>query len=258
MGEVRQAVTLTSSGQKIFTILHLPEESTQKKFPAVLFLHGFGGNKSGKSRLAVRLSEKLSQVGIASLRFDFRGAGDSEGEFQDTTIAGLLQDARITAEWLLEHPLIDQERFGILGRSLGGMLSIFTAACFPNTRALVLWAPVFDAQPWLSKTELAGGKNTPFEHQGVPLNPDFIRQFAALQTREELQKLEKVPLLHIQGENDKSIEKYHVEQYEALRKPVACETKFIQLLKSDHEFSDPQEQESILQETVAWFQKYLR
>ena len=253
MAEMREAVTLMCEGQKIFGILHLPKISTAKKFPAVLLCHGFGGNKSGKFRLYVRLAQRLAECGIASFRIDFRGAGDSEGEFQETTIQGLFQDANLALKWLKAHPAIDAERIGITGRSLGGMVSIYTASS-SSVRAVALWAPVYDVKPWISKLEPSGAR---FEHLGVPVNDVFIRQFLLLDTLAALEQLAKIPLLHIQGENDKSIEKYHTKQYENQRKSATAETKFISLAKSDHEFSENQEQEITLQETVAWFEKYL-
>src|SRR5689334_8479689 len=120
--EERKTVTLLSQDLKLFGILHLPLLKNSEKAPAVLFCHGFGGNKSGRYRLYVRLAEKLSQAGIAVLRFDFRGCGDSEGAFGDITIETQVQDALAAAEFLLTHPSVDPNRFGIFGSSLGGAI----------------------------------------------------------------------------------------------------------------------------------------
>ena len=253
MAENREAITLTSNGQKIFGILHTPAE-TGKRFPAVLMLHGFGGNKSGKFRLSVRQAEALSQAGIASFRFDFRGAGDSEGEFRDTTIDGLCADARIAMEWLQKNPAIDPARIAILGRSLGGALSVLTAVQFPKIKALALCAPVFDAKPWVDQLS---NKNPEFEHQGVKLNPTFLKQFASLSTGEALLQLHHIPLLHVQSKSDKTIEQYHVENYRTIRAASSAETQFIELEHSDHDFSHQEEQESLLHHTTEWFKKYM-
>src|SRR5262245_53155 len=113
--EDRQPITLFSGNQKLFGILHLP--LTETKVPAVLFCHGRGGNKSGKFRFYVELAELLTKAGIAALRVDFRGSGDSEGNFSDTTCTSQLDDARLAANFLCVHPAIDSSRFGLLGRS---------------------------------------------------------------------------------------------------------------------------------------------
>ena len=120
MLESRTQVTLSCHGQQIFGILHLPQgadEGVKTRYPVALLCHGFGGNKSGRFRLFVRLATRLAEAGIATLRFDFRGAGDSEGDFADTTISGLCDDAKCALKWLQAHPQIDSQRMSIIGSS---------------------------------------------------------------------------------------------------------------------------------------------
>lgn len=276
--EIRESVTLLSSDLKIFGCLHLPNMTpgnAPKQFPAVLFCHGFGGNKSGKFRLLVKLAEHLAEVGIASLRVDFRGAGDSEGDLRDTTIQSQLQDALISCNFLKKHPSIDQTRIGIIGRSFGGLIAVQTAAV-ESLKAIVLWAPVFDAKPWMSFSASDTKKRVPLmsdaEYKsdrlsftpngrvafyGEELKDEFIKECHALRTKDELKKLENCPLLHIQGKNDHAIEKYHIEQYEQCRENLGAISKFLLLSHSGHDFASKQEQEILLKETVEWFQKYL-
>jgi len=252
MNENREAITLEIGNQKIFGILHLPKEPIRS--PAVLMCHGFGGNKSGKFRLFVRQSQLLAEKGIASFRFDFRGAGDSEGDFGDTTIESLLADAKLAYEWLQKHPSIDSARIGILGRSLGGMISVHTAAAFPNTKVVAVQAPVFDAKPWIESSKAS---KAPFEHQGVLMNQTYMKQFAALNTREPLQKLANMPFFHIQSTNDQVIKPYHVEQYKQGREAATSPSQFVELSKSDHDFSDKEEQQILLTTTTEWFHTHL-
>lgn len=252
MLESRKQVTLSCHGQQIFGILHLPQgadEGGKTRYPAALLCHGFGGNKSGRFRLFVRLATRLAEAGIATLRFDFRGAGDSEGDFADTTISGLSDDVRCALKWLQEHPQIDPKRIGIVGRSLGGMIAVLCAAETPIS-SIVLWAPVFDAKPWIDRGI------TFFEHLGVRLNDEYLRQCKEIQTREKLKKLSNVPLLHIQGDHDRTIEPYHAAEYESLRKEAMGETKFLRLPLSGHDFANANEQEVLLDETVQWLRQY--
>lgn len=255
MHETREAITLEIGKQKIFGVLHLPKGEWKAPFPAVLMCHGFGGNKSGKFRLFVRHSQRLSAMGIASFRFDFRGAGDSDGEFDETTIEQLLQDAALAYTWLEKHPLIDKERIGILGRSLGGMISVHTAAAFPKTKVIALQAPVFDARPWIEARK-SGSTSAP-EHQGSPLNHTFLKQFVALDTAAALQKLGSLPFFHIQSINDQVIKPYHGEQYKKVRAETKAPSQFVELSRSDHDFSDVEEQKILLTTTTEWFQKHL-
>src|SRR5271169_4666003 len=97
--EHRESHTLVSGQHKIFGILHSPETGPSKK-PAILLIHGLGGNKCGKFRLFVRLAELLSQAGFITFRFDLRGAGDSECHLHDLALEDLRNDVRVSLKWL--------------------------------------------------------------------------------------------------------------------------------------------------------------
>ena len=64
---------------KLSAVVQTPDG--KKNFPLVIICHGFTGNKN--SDLLKNLAYGLENRGIASIRFDFNGHGDSEGNFQD-------------------------------------------------------------------------------------------------------------------------------------------------------------------------------
>lgn len=261
--EDRQAITLISQGLKLFGVLHLP--ITKSKSPAVLFCHGFGGNKSGRYRLYVRLAEKLSQAGIAVLRFDFRGCGDSEGAFRDISIESQLEDALIGTKFLLEHPQVNPKQFGIFGSSLGGTIATLLSAKVAQTKTIALLAPPFDAKPWFdiqASKQKSGNLQFDQEQQricflGEPLSADCLSQFASLNPTSSLKQISHLPFLLIQGQNDTTVGPYHLEQYEKVRAQAQGETKIIKLPLSAHDFGEPKEQEILFNETANWFRKYL-
>ena len=76
-------------GKKVVGTLSLPDSDT--KAPVVLLIHGFTGNRhesvsksAPKGKFAL-LASKLSEVGIASLRIDMRGSGQSAGSLENIT-----------------------------------------------------------------------------------------------------------------------------------------------------------------------------
>ncbi|MEX2305295.1 MAG: alpha/beta hydrolase, partial [Waddliaceae bacterium] len=144
--EDRTEIVLENFGEKIFGIFHLPIGI--KKPPCVMFCHGLAGHKIGEHRVYVYLAELLSKVGIASLRVDFRGSGDSEGEFSEMTLEGEVSDALVALNFLRESPLVDPERIGIYGRSFGAAVDIIAAKRMGNIRSMALWAPIFDGHQW--------------------------------------------------------------------------------------------------------------
>jgi pimeloyl-ACP methyl ester carboxylesterase len=150
-----------------------------------------------------------------------------------------------------------------LGRSLGGAVAI-TAARRSRIKSLALWAPVFTSQPWkelwqsVQKNQHVDiSKEDILRHLPISVpNIDFLTQFFKMDLEKELNGISHVPLLHIQGMQDLTVKEEHAKGFEEVRKGVQ-NTRFIQLPKSDHEFSCPQEQAVAIQETCSWYQNTL-
>ena len=95
--------------------LILPEG--EGPFPGVVFLHGSGPQPRDASRWA---AHELATHGIASLIYDKRGVGESEGDFIGASLEDLARDAIAAAEYLLHEPAIDA--VGFVGHSQGGWI----------------------------------------------------------------------------------------------------------------------------------------
>ena len=72
------------------TVLQTPDKV--QSYPLVILMHGFSASKDYK--LLELTAEYLEKAGIASIRFDFNGHGDSEGRFQDMTVPNEIEDAK--------------------------------------------------------------------------------------------------------------------------------------------------------------------
>ena len=132
------------NNERIHGMLHLPINASAPH-PCVLMLHGFTGTSIEPHRLFVLMARAFAAAGIAALRFDFRGSGQSEGVFSEMTLTRELEDA-LAALALLEgrSDVIDRSRLGILGLSMGGLMAALTAGTVP-VKALALWAPASPA-----------------------------------------------------------------------------------------------------------------
>ena len=134
-------VTFECKGQQIVGMLHLPKG--RGRFPAALLLHGFTGTKVEAHRMYVKLSRTLAQHGIASLRFDYRGSGDSAGEFEDMTIRSEIADSLEAIRFLARHKRVNSRRLALIGMSMGGAIAAHVVARERSRfKTLVLWAPV--------------------------------------------------------------------------------------------------------------------
>lgn len=261
--ETRESVILESQGTKLFGVLHKPIGVS--KAPAVMMCHGFAGTKVGRYRMYVRLSEALSEAGIGSFRLDFRGCGDSEGKFLDTTMEGQIEDALLGIKFLEEQPWVDAERMGILGRSLGGPVAVVAARKHGGMKSLALWAAVYHGDPWKQQFEEARkaraanptGNQGPLLFQGHPTNPMLVVQLLAMNLDKELELLKDVPLFCVHSEKDEVVDLTHAELFRNLRRHVKAPSEFIKLLLSSHDFSDHSEQEQTIRDTVNWYVKTL-
>lgn len=260
--ESRESITLENQGEKIFAILHRP--LLPGPLPAVVICPGFAGSKSGKFRMFVTLGKELAKRGIAVLRFDYRGSGDSEGEFREMTLEGKTSDTQTCLEFLANDPQIDSSRIGLLGRSLGGAIAVLTARRFQSISSIALWAPVFRSDPWRelwesfnSKRKLDQAKQEILQNlpENIP-NLEFLDQFFKLDLENELMSLKHIPLLHIHGELDRVVKIEQAKDYEKARMGLS-HTRFVQLPRSDHDFSDSLEQTIAIQETCDWYKKTL-
>jgi len=97
-----------------------------------LYAHCFTCTKN--LRAIERITETLALHGLATLRFDFAGMGDSEGDFAETNFSTNVDDLVAAADYLvaeLEPPEV------LIGHSLGGAVALQGAARIPSTRAVV-------------------------------------------------------------------------------------------------------------------------
>lgn len=97
-----------------------------------LFAHCFTCTKD--SHAARRISQRLTEAGIAVLRFDFTGLGHSEGDFAETTFGSNVADIVAAAEALTASgraPAL------LIGHSLGGSAVLKAKAQIPSAKAVV-------------------------------------------------------------------------------------------------------------------------
>lgn len=108
----------------------------------VLIAHGICGDKNEWYDTSARIAEKLQENGIACLRIDFRGHGDSEEPLSAFTPGSQLSDMESACRWLVKKGF---EEIIPLGISFGGPAAIRLSAAHPETvRTCVLIAPVTD------------------------------------------------------------------------------------------------------------------
>ncbi|WP_412029647.1 alpha/beta hydrolase family protein [Deinococcus yunweiensis] len=173
----------TVGGQRVYGMLHRPDGTAPAHgWPSVVILHGFTGNRGGDHRLLPLLSRFLAARGVASLRFDFRGSGESQGDFSEMTVSREVEDTQAAFAYLRRQPGLDPERTMLLGFSMGGLVAALSAPAV-NPHRLALWAP---ALPELWLPFLRGGvfPATITDYGGWPLGREFLQEMVRLRPLE--------------------------------------------------------------------------
>lgn len=197
-----------------------------------LFAHCFTCTKS--SRGATKITAALAARGIATLRFDFTGLGNSDGEFKDSGFISNVQDLLSAADALRGGPGAPTI---IIGHSLGGAAVIAAAEHIPELKAVVTIGAPFEVDHVLGQLgdQLNAVKeNGEAEVQigGRPfiVNREFLDQTYDQPQSERLAKLGK-SLLVMHAPDDDIVGFYNAEKiYEVAAQPKS----FIALEKADH------------------------
>lgn len=145
-----EEVTISAKGYTLAGTLLLPKAGA-RPFPAVLTITGSGQQTRDEPlplpgleqyRPMRQIAEYLASKGIAVLRVDDRGVGQSGGRdtLMSATTSGFAEDARAEVAFLRSRPEIDPKRIALVGHSEGGIIAPMLAASDPQLAAIVLMA----------------------------------------------------------------------------------------------------------------------
>ncbi|MDI6764801.1 MAG: alpha/beta fold hydrolase [Thermodesulfobacteriota bacterium] len=230
-------VFFQSEGHKISGILHLPD----REHPfCVIASHGLLSSKDSEKYIA--LGHRMSEEGMAMLRFDFRGIGESEGGEEDNTVSKKLVDLSSAIHFVRSYPGLGN-RMGLVGSSLGGFLSLIKASRDEEIRAVVVWATPFHMDDLESKE---GSEER-------PLPPEAF--FEDLPKHRLLPLLPRVSnCLVIHGEEDELVP---IEQAYGIFRHLSLPKEIHVIGGADHRLTDPEHRKRAIDLTVDWFKKYL-
>jgi dienelactone hydrolase len=134
--------TFESRGALVPATIVTPANSDGKSLPLVVMAHGHGGSRQEGGGYQM-VAEAMAKRGIASIRMDFPGCGDSTESFTENNLSNMLLDLQAARAFAQsrEDLEVDSERVGLLGYSMGGRLVALLSDIDPSYKAMVMWTP---------------------------------------------------------------------------------------------------------------------
>jgi len=252
---MEKPITFKSARKQIVGMLHMPSRR-RGRVPAVVFFHGFTGNKSESHRMFVKLARGLAKCGVASLRVDFFGSGDSEGEFSQMTVSTEVADARAALRFIRRQPGIDPKRVGVVGMSMGGAVASEVLGKDRQIKVAALWAPVADPEEQ-TKMKMTPEAKTQLREMGCVDYGGHVVGRAFVDDAKKHKPLKSItttraPVLVVQGGEDETVPPSAANDYQKVlkkaRKPVVKHV----IRGANHTFSSLPWETELIGLTLQW------
>ena len=129
-----------SRGVQVPVTWTYPTGADGQQFPLVVMAHGHGGSRK-ESGSFDRVANDLAARGVATIRMDFPGCGDSTESFANNNLGNMLADIIASRDYAVSQPQVDADRVGLFGWSMGGRLVLMLSDRNDEFGAVATWAP---------------------------------------------------------------------------------------------------------------------
>ena len=256
-------VLIDAGDHQIPATITIPVGVKGQKFPAVVMLHGNGSNRHEAGNAYDYATVEMAKAGIATIRFDYLGNGDSKGDYIDYTYDQAIEDAMTCYDYLIAQDGIDKKHVGIMGWSQGGRLTLLTAARTKVFKSALTWAGAYGDKDLDAEYAIAK-KNGYYEvtyDWRAPLkqSPAYYEVAMGIDWDAEAAKV-RIPFMLIQGTKDTSVVPETATTIQkALVKSPDAEVSWVE--GAEHTFGvfsgDDSQLKDITARTIAWFKKTL-
>ena len=225
-----------SKGRLVGTI----QKASEGRSSVAIVCHGLTGNRNENHIVAV--TEALKSKGISSVRFDFNGHGESEGNLTDMTITSELKDLDMIYDYVNGFEWVDRNKISVVGHSQGGLVCGLFAGekGYPAVEKAVVLAPAA-CIPFMAREGILFGNK--FDVNNLPnsvklwgncyVGKDYLKGAEEIDVYELTSKY-KGPMLIIQGSNDDP----QIYKYSKQYPKYVSQAKYIELEGISHCFSE--------------------
>ena len=237
---VSMDIEFTSQGIGLQGVLHLPKTQSP---PLVVGSHGLEGSKESAKQLL--LATVLSKHGMAYLRFDHRGCGNSQGDFiRETSLEKRTQDLIDAVAHVLGLGLTSR-RIGLFGSSMGGAACINAWNRIEKTdcslSALVICSAPLKSLS-IEKIPTAANDNRP----ALPLS--FFAENLLFDLTDQAKDLSNILIFH--GDTDDIVP---VSNGKEIHRLARNPKQLVVHKNGDHQMTAKTDQQDFEKRTVQWF-----
>jgi len=240
-------------GHKLAALLDLPVDDEPIAY--ALFAHCFTCSKDYKG--VARVSRALAAEGVAVLRFDFTGLGESEGKFADATFSSNIADLAAAADYMsreFQAPKI------LIGHSLGGAAVLQAAARIPSAAAVATIATPSSTEHLAgmirsnhAEIESTGEAEVRIAGRTFKIRKEFVDDLSAVNMHDATAGLGRA-LLVFHSPADTIVGIDHAQQiFEAANDPKS----FISLDTADHLLSDADDARYVGSMIASWARRFI-
>ncbi len=246
-----RAEFMGSHGSLLAAKLDLPDGAPRAY---ALFAHCFTCTKD--YHITSQISSGLTEHGIAVLRFDFTGLGNSEGDFSNTNFSSNIDDLLKASEWLAEH---HQAPALLLGHSFGGAAVLAAAHKLPSVKAVATIAAPSEPEHVLNHfpgihAEIEANGEAEIKVGGHPfrIRKQFVEDVASHKLADAIANLHR-PLMVFHSPTDAVVGIENAAQiFAAAKHPKS----FISLDKADHLLRGKEHAQFVATMLATWFCRY--
>lgn len=246
MGHAQRDFTILVDNDKIAGTLHEPADGKGDK--CIVMCHGLLASRM--SQKAVLLSTHLEAAGYHSLRFDFRGCGESSGLFGDSIPSRRMTDLLS----VLDHVENDLgiRKIGLFGSSLGGYLSLLKPGDDPRVKVIVSVSSPYSMAELLEDDYRRTGTCV---IDGYTIGMNFLADSRKwdLKMDEALSRI-KCPVLFVHGSADPLVPPLHARK---LYGNVSSEKRLETIRGADHSYSREEHLMRLVNMSEEWLKRHL-
>lgn len=251
-----EKISLDFRGERLATVVTRPAGGGTDRI-AVLAHGGPGGVKEGPADLYVELAGHLARGGIASVRFDFLGAGESSGRYRDMTITRQVEELDAVLSYVSDA--LQPSTLALVGESYGATIVLKAIRRVKCECLVLLWPAIWlldeTFASYVTAEKLARAEQDGFifeeeEEVGLP----FLREVLATGDVSDGLRGLSVPTLFVHGDSDQEVP--HQQSIRGAELVTGPERVVI-VPGGDHCLEAPAEREVVYREAVNWLNEYL-